>query len=201
MQGGYPMATKNKLRLVWQGIKQRCTNPNFCQWKDYGGRGIRINYKSFEEFAADVGERPPGMTIERIDTNGHYEPGNVRWASRAEQQYNRRNALFVEIEGRQYRAFDLARKSGLKTDTIVARAERGLTLSEILSPEKFYNLSGFALGGKAFGAKQQQRTHCKYGHEFTPDNTYITPQGWRNCRQCQNAKMRRRNAAKRMEVL
>jgi hypothetical protein len=184
-------------RHAWQGMKQRCTNPNFRQWKDYGGRGISVQFSSVEEFLAEVGERPPGLTIDRIDNDGDYAPGNVRWATRAEQQRNRRNALFVEIDGKRHRVMDLAKQSGLKPDTIVARAKKGLSLDAVLSPEKLRDLSGLALGGKASGAKTRLKTHCIKGHEFTPENTYITPQGWRNCRACQNAKMRNRYATAR----
>jgi hypothetical protein len=183
-------------RSAWHGIKQRCDNPNCRQWKDYGGRGISVRFRSFEEFFNEVGERPNGLTIDRIDNDGHYERGNVRWATRTEQQRNRRNAVFVEIEGAQYRLLDLAKQSGLKRETITERAARGLSLTEVLSPERFYNLSGLALGGAASGAKQQQKTHCSKGHEFTLENTRITPEGWRNCRTCHRMKMRARNLKK-----
>jgi hypothetical protein len=177
-------------------LRQRCNNPKARQWKDYGGRGIAVRFASFNEFLSEVGERPPGMTIDRIDNNGDYAPGNVQWATRAEQQRNRRNAVFVEIEGVRYRVLDLVKQSGIKHDTIIDRAKRGLSLAEVLSPKRFYNLSGFALGGAASGAKQQQRTHCSRGHEFTPENTRITPEGWRNCRTCHRMKMRIRNLKK-----
>lgn len=81
---------------AWVSLIQRCTNPKNPRWKDYGGRGIRVCdawRASFDAFLADVGPRPgPDRSIDRIDNDGHYEPGNIRWSTRSEQQFNRRTA-------------------------------------------------------------------------------------------------------------
>jgi hypothetical protein len=70
----------------------RCTNPNNRKWKDYGGRGIRFLFDNFQQFLAEVGRRPSKQhSLDRYPNNdGHYEPGNVRWATRHEQSTNRR---------------------------------------------------------------------------------------------------------------
>lgn len=77
----------------WQHAKARCENPSDADWPSYGGRGIGMHpawSKSFEAFLAHIGPRPPGTSLDRIDNDKGYEPGNVRWATSAEQARNRR---------------------------------------------------------------------------------------------------------------
>lgn len=70
--------------------KDRCRNANAHNFRWYGARGIEFRFSDFDVFYAELGDRPPGMTLDRIDTNGHYESGNVRWLSLGDQQRNRR---------------------------------------------------------------------------------------------------------------
>lgn len=114
---------------VWVGIKTRCLNPNDHGYPRYGGRGITICERwrdSFEAFLADVGRRPsPGHSIDRIDVNGHYEPGNVRWATPLEQSNNKRNNRTVTFQGVTRSVPDWARELGLTYATLKQRLRSG----------------------------------------------------------------------------
>lgn len=77
----------------WRSMIDRCSNPKMPNWQYYGGRGIRVCdawRTSFEQFLAHLGPRPAGHTLDRIDSDGHYEPGNVRWSTPQQQARNRR---------------------------------------------------------------------------------------------------------------
>lgn len=195
-----PFKNPHPLYSVWQGMKGRCLNPKNRQWNDYGGRGITVCERwmnDFHAFVEDMGPRPENHSLDRIDNNQGYSPGNCRWASRKVQQRNQRRAVYVEIDGKKYRAIELAEMAGVKTDTIVERARRGLPYEDVVSRKKLHNLSGFALGGKANGRKQRSKTHCPNGHEYTDENTIYSRQGWRRCRVCFYEKERKRRAKHR----
>jgi hypothetical protein len=76
---------------AFHAAKTRCTNPNQKRWMDWGGRGIKFLFVDFEEFFLTIGPRPsPQHTVDRINNDGNYEPGNVRWATKEEQNANQR---------------------------------------------------------------------------------------------------------------
>ena len=85
----------------WTAMKSRCLNPNTTAYQNYGGRGIKIcdEWMNFENFLKDMGEKPKGKTLDRIDFNGNYEPSNCRWASIQEQNRNTRQNVMITYNG------------------------------------------------------------------------------------------------------
>lgn len=81
------MSKNSRTYKTWKEMRQRCNNPNNDKWQWYGGRGIKVceRWASFENFLADMGERPENKTLDRIDNNADYEPGNCRWITQLEQ--------------------------------------------------------------------------------------------------------------------
>lgn len=112
----------------WAAMKQRCMNPKDRFFHDYGGRGIRVCERwseSFDAFFADMGNRPSLMhSIDRIDTNGNYEPGNCRWATSREQSRNKRNNVFLEIDGRRQVLADWANEIGINWSSLYERIQK-----------------------------------------------------------------------------
>lgn len=196
--------TKHPLYGIWKGMVVRCTQPKSNAWPWYGARGIKVcdRWMDFWNFVDDMGERPsPSHSLDRFPNNdGDYEPGNCRWATRKEQSRNTRVTLFVEIEGAKYTVAELAEKSGLKGDTIAARAKSVSSLSEILHPARRVFKEGLKLGGLANGACNRAKTHCKYGHAYTMENTMPNGTNGRTCRTCHNSRQRARAAKKREQA-
>jgi hypothetical protein len=122
---------------AWSDMRARCSNPNTSEFKRYGARGISVCaawQASFEAFLADVGRRPTAAhSIERIDTNGHYEPSNVKWATKLEQQRNRRCTTFVEFDGQRIPLTQVAEIAGVNRYTARARHRRGIPITGRLS--------------------------------------------------------------------
>jgi hypothetical protein len=110
----------------WASMRSRCTNKNLAAYPQYGGRGIKIapQWASFECFLSDMGARPEGTSLERINHDGNYEPSNCRWASRTDQSNNRRSNALYEHDGTVRTLAQWAQHSGIAYNTLHARVTR-----------------------------------------------------------------------------
>lgn len=117
-------------------MKQRCLNPNDPRYKDYGGRGIKICSRwisSFIEFKKDMGARPEGRSIDRINHDGNYEPGNCRWSTPKEQQRNMRTNKYIEYQGQRKLIGDWAIELGLNYEVLRTRLRRHWPLERAMT--------------------------------------------------------------------
>lgn len=108
-----------KTYKIWSGMRSRCNSKynDKKQYKDYAGRGIKVCDRwlhSFENFLADMGERPEGKTLDRIDNNGNYEPNNCRWATNIEQKNNTSKNVYVAHDDCIKSIAEWARELGMK---------------------------------------------------------------------------------------
>lgn len=122
---------------AWQAMKNRCTLPSNRHWADYGGRGIKVCERwldSFETFLEDVGPAPSEKhSIDRFpDTNGNYEPGNVRWATQREQCRNKRNNVVLTRNGESMTVVEWAERLGVKPGYLYKRVRRGWSDAAVL---------------------------------------------------------------------
>lgn len=112
----------------WSDIKTRCFNPNSPAYHNYGGRGVTMHSSwadDFAQFLADVGEPPfEGATLDRIDNDGDYAPGNVRWATKTEQNRNRRDSLYIEYDGETRHIKEWAADLGMDYLTLQQRIRK-----------------------------------------------------------------------------
>ena len=125
---------------IWTAMKQRCLNPNCDAYRNYGGRGITLckSWHQFENFYADMGDPPNGLTLDRIDNDGNYEVNNCRWVSRKRQQRNMRTSVKVEYEGKSVLLADLFDRlalPGLKYNTVHQRIHNGWPVQKALETE------------------------------------------------------------------
>lgn len=112
---------RTKTYRTWQSMIARCTNPRLSEWRYYGGRGITVceHWRTFENFLADMGEKPPGRSIDRINNDGNYEPGNCRWATKFEQSINTRRTKLTASKAEEIRR--LRRETGMPYARIAER--------------------------------------------------------------------------------
>lgn len=130
------------LRLIWKSMLMRCNNPNVKNYNNYGGRGIKVCDRwsgdlGFENFVNDMGERPDGTTLDRIDVNVGYCPENCRWATDTEQANNRTDNVYVIVGDRQITAKQFCIALGLNYWVAIKQIQRGYDINIIAKDVRF----------------------------------------------------------------
>lgn len=132
--------TKTKLYKTWRGIKARCYNKNSIDYQNYGGRGIKMfdgwiyNYEAFRDYVQKLPNyNEKGYTIDRINVNGDYIPGNIRWADSETQSNNRRDNHFLELNGEILTVKQWSNRLGIKYSTLMNRIKMGWSDEDILT--------------------------------------------------------------------
>ena len=121
--------------VTWAGMVDRCTNPNNKFFADYGARGISVceQWKTFTGFLTAMGEKPKGLTLDRIDNELGYGPENCRWATTSQQARNKRNSRWITHNGQTKSLADWADESGVNYATLFGRLKRGEPIEVALS--------------------------------------------------------------------
>jgi hypothetical protein len=126
---------KHPMYRTWAGMLSRCRNPKDAWYRRYGGRGIKVceRWHDFANFFADVGERPKGHTLDRIDNDGDYTPKNIRWATHGQQAETKtQTSKYLTAFGKTRTVVEWAAETGLRVDTIHQRLHRGWSVTKAL---------------------------------------------------------------------
>lgn len=134
---GHPTHSQSRTSLyyLWNTMKQRCQNIKNINYKHYGGRGIKVceRWELYENFRDDMGHRPNSTSLDRIDNDGNYEPGNCRWASLSEQHNNCRSNVFITYKSIKKTAIQWATYFNINYHTFYSRLSRGWSMEEIVN--------------------------------------------------------------------
>ena len=124
---------KSRAYVSWQNMRRRCYEVACAEYHNYGARGIKVCDRwrdLFENFYADMGDPPPGKSLDRIDVDGNYTPENCRWATAKEQANNKQNNRVIEYEGEELTIAQLAEKMGVNYKVFYMRLSRGWSVEE-----------------------------------------------------------------------
>ena len=136
----------------WHAAKRRCVNPDDGDYKWYGGRGIKMcprwsGAEGFKNFMDDMGPCPKGMTLDRDDNNGDYEPGNCKWSDQIDQHNNRTDNVFIEFDGKRLTVAQWERETGIKRHVLYGRVKYGWSAERTLTTPVRRPLSHDSQGG------------------------------------------------------
>ena len=126
--------TNTLIYITWQGMHTRCANPRYKLFHRYGGRGIYVckRWQLFENFYADMGDKPKGASLDRIDNDGPYSPQNCRWASSKQQGRNRSTSRMLTYKGKTQTLVEWSEQLGVEYQTFCTRSIRGWSDERII---------------------------------------------------------------------
>lgn len=138
------------LYQMWNGMKQRCSNPRNPKYKNYGGRGIQVcdRWLDFSNFIEDMGEAPQGMSINRINNDGNYEPSNCQWATPKEQSNNQRSNRVLEFNGKKQTLAQWAEELNINYGTLLDRLNEEWSIEDALTTSVIKNTRVITFEGK-----------------------------------------------------
>lgn len=175
--------TKHPLYNLWAQMIKRCVDPRTKGYRNYGGRGIRVCNRwmdEFWDFVSDVGTRPsPKHSLDRFPNNdGHYEPGNVRWATVSEQRLNTRCNKPITFQGETLPVTEWARRVGIHPATLFWRLRRGVPVDVALTARP---IRGHVIGGESLGERllavglERSAYHARIAAGWTEEQALSTP--------------------------
>lgn len=144
MTGNYKHGGRGtRLYGIWKAMRERCMCPNCNRWHRYGGRGIKVceewdDFAVFRDWALSHGYSDR-LSIDRIDSNGDYEPSNCRWVTQQEQQNNRSNNHRIKVNGEEHTLSEWSRISGIAVSTIYSRLKKGWSEKDAVFARKRIN--------------------------------------------------------------
>jgi hypothetical protein len=178
---------KGKTHGSWRKMRERCNNPNDIGWPLYGAKGISVceRWGSYQNFLADMGERPAGCSIDRWpNREGNYEPGNCRWATHLEQANNKSNNVFMTVNGVQKTVSEWSRVVGLPVSAISARKKRGWSDERALTqpsrglwqePIEFQGQKMLKMEFAKLIGMKPHNVYLRLKDGWTPDEVAATP--------------------------
>lgn len=180
--------------VSWSAMLNRCRNVNAADYKRYGGRGISVcqSWLDFVEFLRDMGIRPEGTTLGRIDNDGDYEPSNCRWETAKDQGRNTRSNVLLTYNGETRTVVEWAEHLHVSAPMIYQRIASEWPVEEALTIP-----SGMSRPSRP-KRTESLKTHCKRGHPLSGDNLRVNKKGQRSCWTCNRILNRERHLAARM---
>lgn len=152
------------LYATWKAMIRRCRDANYHSYKNYGARGVKVceRWLQIDNFAADMGPRPKGTTLDRIDVDGDYEPTNCRWLSNRQQMNNTRSNVRFTLDGRTQTVHEWATELGVSPRTLATRRNLGWDDHRVLTTPVNKRLSRWKSGDKPnpHGSKGARNTRA-----------------------------------------